>query len=1062
MHQADAAVRSTIVRLAVVMAIASGSVSALAVPARAAAGTLTTFAGGVGWGSATDVAQSPVGVGMLGDRVLAVDGYSSATELPGIGGHYPTVVRAIDVDTGLESVVGGHDVGGFSADGSPAFGSSLSGARTAVGDAFGNVYLSDNNRVRKITSSGIITTIAGTGTPGFSGDGGPATVAELHGPQGIALASDGSIVFSDEGNHRIRRIAANGVITTIAGNGTIGSGGDGGPAVLAQLYSPRDLGYDARGNLYIGDALADRIRMVTPSGIITTFALTGFPRGMAVMGIGRVLVTHGNTIRSIDATGTVTVFAGTENVAGFTGDGGPATQARLSDPRGVTVDRAGTVYVADSGNKRVRMVDTAGVIHTIAGNGSVTFGGDGGQALAARLSYPGIVRTGPHGTYIADANERVRHVEPTGVIRTIRESNPSGMAVDGAGNLYLSEWPRVVKRTPDGAVTVVAGNGDPDSPSGDGGSATSAGLSPGPLAVDGSGNLYIVDRQSDHNRIRRVDASGVITTVAGAEPVGEPYGYPRAALHAPVDGVVDMAVGPDGALYLLFTGSVLRMSCGVASRLAVDPGINWDYLGYGAQDLAIDRAGNLFISVGTRVYRIAPGGQATTVAGGGSAPVADGQPATAAGLRPPLSSVAVAASGSLYVTNVNRVLEVAGVSAGPATPGPRCDDSPQPVVPGAPYHPVTPARVLDTRNGTGGFSTPVGPGATIAVPIAGNGGVPATGAAAVVLNVTITQPTAETFLTVFPSGTTRPLASNLNSRASKTVPSLVVAKVGADGKVAVYNNAGTSHVIVDVTGWFSDTTGPPGARFSPLASARVLDTRNGTGGVSAPVAPAGTISPTVAGVGGVPATGITAVALNVTVTQPTAAESFLTVFPSGAARPLASNLNFVAGQTVPNMVMAKVGAEGRVSIYNNAGTSHVIIDVVGWFGPSGADAGAGYHALSPSRILDTRNGTGGSSAPVAPAGTISPTVAGVGGVPAVGASAVVLSVTVTQPTAAEGFVIVFPSGTARPLASNLNFTAGQTVPNLVVAKVGTDGKVSIYNNLGTSHVIFDVVGWYSG
>ncbi|MCA1683621.1 MAG: hypothetical protein LC708_00600, partial [Actinobacteria bacterium] len=201
------------------------------------------------------------------------------------------------------------------------------------------------------------------------------------------------------------------------------------------------------------------------------------------------------------------------------------------------------------------------------------------------------------------------------------------------------------------------------------------------------------------------------------------------------------------------------------------------------------------------------------------------------------------------------------------------------------FHGLAPARVLDTRNGTGGFSAPVGPAGTIAVPVAGKGGVPTTGASAVVLNVTITQPTADTFLTVFPSGTTRPLASNLNALPGKTVPNLVIAKLGADGKVAVYNNVGTSHVIYDVMGWFSDTTGANGARYSSLTPARILDTRAGTGGFNAPVGAGGTISVDVTGVGGVPATGVSAVVLNVTATQPTAGESFLTVFPSGGARP---------------------------------------------------------------------------------------------------------------------------------------------------------------------------------
>ncbi len=379
------------------------------------------------------------------------------------------------------------------------------------------------------------------------------------------------------------------------------------------------------------------------------------------------------------------------------------------------------------------------------------------------------------------------------------------------------------------------------------------------------------------------------------------------------------------------------------------------------------------------------------------------------------------------------------------------------------FHSLVPSRVLDTRDGTGGFNAPVGPSGTISPKVTGVGGVPATGVAAVVLNVTVTQPTAPaSYLTVFPNGTTRPEAASLTFAAGQTVPNLVVAKVGADGRVSVYNLAGTSHVIFDVTGWFADAAaGPPGAFFNPLTPARVLDTRNGTGGFSAPVGAGGTIAPVVTGVGGVPASGVSAVVLNVTVTQPTAAASYLTAFPTGAARPNTANLTFVAGQTVSNLVVAKVGTGGKVSVYNLAGTSHVIFDVVGWFGTDRDEPAARYTALTPARTLDTRNGTGGVTGPVGPGGTVSPVVTGVGGVPVSGVSAVVLNVSVTQPTAAGSYLTVFPAGAARPNTANLTFTAGQTVTNLVMAKVGADGKVSVYNLAGTSHVIFDVVGWYS-
>ncbi len=159
-------------------------------------------------------------------------------------------------------------------------------------------------------------------------------------------------------------------------------------------------------------------------------------------------------------------------------------------------------------------------------------------------------------------------------------------------------------------------------------------------------------------------------------------------------------------------------------------------------------------------------------------------------------------------------------------------------------------------------------------------------------------------------------------------------------------------------------------------------------------------------------------------------------------------------------MVAKVGADGRVAVFNQTGFTHVIFDVVGWYGADGAPGGAGYTTLAPARILDTRNGTGGFWSPVGPGATVAAGVTGVGGVPATGVSAVVLNVTVTQPSAG-GYLTIFPSDAVRPTASNLNFTAAQTVPNLVVAKVGADGRVAVFNQTGSTHVIFDVVGWYS-
>ena len=366
------------------------------------------------------------------------------------------------------------------------------------------------------------------------------------------------------------------------------------------------------------------------------------------------------------------------------------------------------------------------------------------------------------------------------------------------------------------------------------------------------------------------------------------------------------------------------------------------------------------------------------------------------------------------------------------------------------FHPLTPQRLLDTRTGLGAPAAKLGPRGTISLQATGTGGVPESGVSAVVLNVTVTEPTAGSFLTVSPAGEARPLASNLNYVAGQTVPNLVVVKVGAGGKVDLYNDSGATHVVADVAGWYGPDTGAAGGRYTAVTPARILDTR-----VGAKLGPAGSLGLQVTGQGGVPQSGVSAVVLNVTVTEPTAI-SFLTAWPQGEARPLASNLNYVGGQTVPNLVVVKVGAGGRVDLFNNAGATHVVADVAGWYGGGDGDTGpAGlYTPVAPSRLLDTRSG-----AAVGPGGTVGLQVTGRGNVPASGVSAVVLNVTVTEPTAIS-FLTAWPAGQARPLASNLNYGAGRTVPNLVVVKVGAGGVVSLFNNSGTTHVVADVAGWY--
>jgi hypothetical protein len=246
---------------------------------------------------------------------------------------------------------------------------------------------------------------------------------------------------------------------------------------------------------------------------------------------------------------------------------------------------------------------------------------------------------------------------------------------------------------------------------------------------------------------------------------------------------------------------------------------------------------------------------------------------------------------------------------------------------GSTFVPLGPVRVLDTRNGTGGYSSPVGPGGTIILQVTGIDGVPASGVTAVVLNVTATDTTASSYVTVYPAGV-RPTASNLNFTTGETIPNLVVVPVNGDGQVAFYNNAGSVDLVADLAGYY--TTSGTGSAFVALGPVRVLDTRNGTGGYSSPVGPGGMISLQVEGVNGVPASGVTAVVLNVTATEPTAS-SYVTVYPDGVTRPVASNLNFTAGETIPNLVVVPVGADGKIDFYNHSGSVDLVADLAGYF-----------------------------------------------------------------------------------------------------------------------------------
>lgn len=397
------------------------------------------------------------------------------------------------------------------------------------------------------------------------------------------------------------------------------------------------------------------------------------------------------------------------------------------------------------------------------------------------------------------------------------------------------------------------------------------------------------------------------------------------------------------------------------------------------------------------------------------------------------------------------------------------------------YVPLIPARLLDTRSVFTGASTidgndlgcgAVGQGQTRTLDVEGRGGVPTEGVDAVAVNVTVVSPTASNFLTVYPNGTARPNASTINFVAGQTIPNMAIVKVGADGRIAIYNEQGSTQVIVDVVGWF-----PDGSDYEGVQPQRLLDTRTvaqgGEGTIDGDFAGDGalgqgeTLLLPVVGRGTIPPLGgVGAVALNVTVVGPTAA-NFLTVFPSGTPLPNASNLNFAAGQTIANMAMVKVGADGNIAIYNNAGSTQVLVDIVGYF-PLISE----YTPIVPERFLDTRScascttidGQFVGGGPLLPGQSFTLPITGrpETSIPA-NAGAVALNVTVAGSTASN-YLTVYPKGGSVPTVSNLNFVAGQTIPNMVIVKLGTGGsnagKISIYNNEGMTPVIVDVVGWF--
>ena len=555
--------------------------------------------------------------------------------------------------SGYLSRVAGTGQPGYSGDGNKAVNAQLSTPEGLAVDLGGNLYIADlgNQRIRLVTPAGIISTIAGTGVAGYTADNVPATTSELSSPQEIAMDSAGNLYIADQGNNRIRKVTPGGTITTYAGTGTSGSTGDGGPATGATLNGPISVAVDYAGNLYIGDA-SYQVRRVSPGGTITHVAGIGFP--------------------------------------GDLGDNGPASSAQLGYPSGLATDAAGNIYVSDQYALRVRKISPGGIITLYAGGGSNN-PGDNGPATSAQLNYPGGLTVDYNGNlYIADQN-RVRKVGSNGQITTAAGTggNPFGgdgaaaalaqfstawgIARDHSGNFYVADAYncRVRKIATSGVLSTFAGTGTCGY-TGDTGQATAAEVNPFVLATDPTGNVYL-----DGNAVvRKIDTTGNITTVAGNGTSGyngDNMPATSALLALLIRG---LAVDSVGNLYIsdYLNFRVRKVSGGTITTVAGNgtTGNSGDgalatsaNLG-GPSGLAIDGSGNLYIadSINNRVRKVVPGGNISNYAGNGTAGnTGDGGLATSAELNSP-TGLSFDSTGNLYIATHNntiRMVNTAGV-----------------------------------------------------------------------------------------------------------------------------------------------------------------------------------------------------------------------------------------------------------------------------------------------------------------------------------------------------------------------------------------------------------------
>ncbi len=764
---------------------------------------------------------------------------------------------------------------------------------------------------------------------------------------------------------------------------------------------PYDITTGPDGALWFTNNTTPAIGRITTSGTISSYATPGFgiAKGITAGPDGALWFTSIGKLGRITTAGAVSSFS----------------DSRIGEADGIVTGPDGALWFTASnpggGGAAIGRITTGGSLSftSVPGGGllqGITVGPDGALWFVSQRSLAAPLPTDPAVGRITTAGAVTLYTDPSIL-------DPFDIADGGDGGLWFTSGDHIgrIDATTKQITSFAA------------------------VAVDstplwgitraGDGNLWFASPNG--KKVGRITTAGTVTLFPVASNLYPYY----------------LAAGPDGALW--FTNGGADKTIAAIGRL-------WPGSAPARPAPPVGTAGDRQVTV----TWTAPDDGASPITGYQVRSYVDGveTPATCSWTSGPLTCVVGGlTNGTTYTFDV-RATNALGT-------GPPSNPS-APVTPhaGDLFHALAaPVRILDSRpppEQVGPFATPWAAGTIRHVPVGGVGGVPAN-ATAVTLNVTVTGTTAASFLTAWPTGATQPTASSVNWVAGQTIPNAVTVKLGSGGTVDVFNPSGSADVIFDVVGYY-DASGT-GAGLVAQAPTRLLDSRpppEQVGPFATPWAAGTDRSVDVAGVGGIPADA-EAVVANVTVTG-TTAESFLTLYPDGASRPVTSNLNWKAGVTVPNAVTIRVGTGGRIRAFNNSGTANVIIDVVGYFVTG---RGNGFHPVAPVRFQDSRpapDNVGPYTTPWTAGSSRAVAVTTAGAAPT-RAQAVLANVTVTN-SSAESFLTVYPAGAPAPTASNLNWKAGVTIANATTAKVGTASALTVFNNSGSVDVIADLAGWY--